>query len=457
MAKKYEIDMSEGPLTGKILRFAFPLMLSGMLQLLFNAADTVVVGRFAGSDSLAAVGTTGSLINLIVNLFMGFSVGANVLAARYYGSRDEKNLRETVHTSILVSLLGGILFGVIGFILAPPMLRLMGTPENVLPKSVMYMRIYFAGLPFTGMYNFGAAILRSVGDTKRPLYFLSFAGVINIFLNLFFVIVLHMDVAGVAVATVISNAIAVTLVMITLIRSNTIYSVKLKELRIHKNKLIALARVGIPAGIQGTVFSISNVVIQSSINSFGATVMAGSTASANIEGFVYIALNAFHHAALAATSQSVGAGRLERVGKTMRVCAACVTLVGAVMGVLLVLFREPLISIYSSDPQVIAVGMNRLIWVGTPYFLCGLMDMMVGCLRGMGYSVMPTVVSLLGACGSRIIWVYTVFALVPTLDILYLSYLASWALTAGVHLICYFCVRKRFIARNTKQPVQQPA
>lgn len=451
MAKKYEIDMSQGPLAGKILRFAVPLMLSGMLQLLFNAADTVVVGRFAGSDSLAAVGTTGSLINLIVNLFMGFSVGANVLVARYYGSRDEKNLRETVHTSVLVSLLGGLIFGLIGFILAPPMLRMMGTPENVLPKSVMYMRIYFAGLPFTGMYNFGAAILRSVGDTKRPLYFLSMAGVINILLNLFFVIVLRMDVAGVALATVLSNAVAVALVMLTLIRSDTIYSVRLKELKIHKDKLIALARVGIPAGVQGTVFSVSNVVIQSSINSFGAMVMAGSTAAANIEGFAYIALNAFHHAALAATSQSVGAGRLERVGKTMRVCAACVTVIGVILGVLLWIFRGPLISIYSSDPEVIAIGMNRLLWIGTPYFLCGLMDMMVGCLRGMGYSVMPTVVSLLGACGSRIVWVYTIFALFPVLDVLYLSYVMSWTLTAGVHLICYLCVKKRFIARNTSK------
>ena len=453
VTKKYEIDMTQGPLLRKILRFALPLMLSGMLQLLFNAADTVVVGRFAGSDSLAAVGTTGSLINLIVNLFMGFSVGANVLVARYYGSQDAKNLSESVHTSVVVSVLGGFLVGVVGFLAAPSLLRLMGTPENVLPKSVMYTRIYFAGMPFTGLYNFGAAILRSVGDTRRPLYFLSIAGVINVLLNLFFVIVLHMDVAGVALATVISNTISALLVILTLLRSDAIYALRLKKLKIHRDKLLALAQVGIPAGIQGMVFSISNMTVQSSINSFGSTIMAGNTAASNIESFLYIALNAFHHAALAATSQSVGAGRTERIGKTMAVCAGCVTVIGLAASSIVVLLRQPLVSIYSSDPQVITVGMTRLLWLATPYFLCGLMDMMVGCLRGMGFSAMPTVVSMLGACGIRVIWVYTVFAAFHTLEVLYMAYIISWTVTAGAHFICYLCVRKKFFARIRQQSV----
>ncbi len=448
MAKNYEIDMSQGALMGKIIRFSIPLMLTSVLQLLFNAADTVVVGRFAGSEALAAVGSTGALINLIVNLFMGFSVGANVLVARYFGSQDSKNLSEAVHTSVVVGLVGGIAVGIIGFFAAPPLLQIMGTPEDVLPKAALYTRVYFAGMPFTGMYNFGAAILRSVGDTKRPLYFLSIAGVVNVVLNLFFVITFHMNVAGVALATVISNGICAVLIFITLLKTDAAYGVRLNKLRIHKDKLVALARVGIPSGIQGMVFSFSNMTVQSAVNSFGSVIMAGNTAAANLEGFLFVALNAFHHAALAATGQSVGAGRPERVKKVLGVCATLVTVIGLAVGLMMVLFRGPLINIYSSDPEVIEVGMTRMVVMCSLYFTCGLMDMMVGCIRGMGYSVMPTIVSLLGACGVRVAWVMTIFAAFPTIGVLYAVFPISWIVSAAAHFGCFLAVYKRFMARN---------
>lgn len=302
----YEIDMCNGPLFGKIIRYAIPLMLSGVLQLLFNAADMVVVGRFAGSSSLAAVGATGSLINLIVNLFMGLSVGANVLVARYYGARDMKQLHETVHTSILISVISGVILIVVGVSLAKPLLTLMGTPENVLDQAALYMRIYFCGMPVMMLYNFGAAILRSVGDTKRPLYFLLISGAVNVVLNLFLVICFHLDVAGVAIATVVSQAIAAVLVLLCLMKSDAPYRVELKKLHIYKDKLLQMVQIGMPAGLQGIVFSISNATIQSSINSFGSTVMAGSTAASNIEGFVYTAMNSFYQTALSFTGQNMG-------------------------------------------------------------------------------------------------------------------------------------------------------
>ncbi|MGN0477998.1 MAG: MATE family efflux transporter, partial [Hominenteromicrobium sp.] len=378
----YEIDMCNGPLFGKILRFSLPLMFSGMLQLLFNAADMVVVGRFAGSSALAAVGSTGALINLLVNLFIGLSVGTNVLVARYYGARDMQQLHETVHTSVLTSLVSGAALIVIGVALAKPLLTLMGTPEDVLNQAALYMRVYFCGMPVMMLYNFGAAILRSVGDTKRPLYFLLIAGVINVLFNLLFVIGFHMGVAGVALATVISQVIAAGLVLFCLVRSDMPYRVELKKLRIYKSKLIEMTRIGLPAGLQGAVFSISNVLIQSSINSFGSVVMAGSSAASNIENFVYTAMNSFHQTALSFTGQNMGARKYERVGKIMRTCVLCVTVVGVVMGGGAYLFGANLLSIYTSDPEVVQFGLERMLFVCLPYFLCGIMDTLVGSLRG---------------------------------------------------------------------------
>lgn len=450
-AKSYEIDMCSGPLLGKIFRFAIPLMFSGILQLLFNAADIVVVGRFAGHQALAAVGSTGSLINLLINVFIGLSVGTNVLVANYMGSRQEKAVSETVHTSILLSVVCGIFLVFLGVLLAKPLLTLMGTPGDVLDQAALYMRIYFVGMPATMLYNFGAAILRAQGDTQRPLYFLFVAGVINVGLNLIFVICFHMGVAGVATATVASQCVSALLVARCLMREEGFCRLELHKLKIHKSRLLLMLRIGLPAGMQGAIFSISNVLIQSSINSFGSVAMAGSTAASNIEGFVYTSMNAFHQTAVSFTSQNFGAGKKERINKVLILCQASVFLVGAVMGNLAYLFGDKLLLIYSSDPEVIRLGMLRLQIICTVYFICGMMDVMVGSLRGLGYSVMPMIVSLAGACGLRVIWIFTVFQWFRSLQVLYLSYPVSWLITALAHLGCYIYVKKK-LDKNMQAP-----
>ncbi len=440
--RSYEMDMVNGPLLGKICRFAFPLALSSMLQLLFNAADIVVVGQFASDTALAAVSSTGAMINLIVNLFIGLSVGTNVLVARYYGMGDYKNLERVVHTSVATSLVAGGVLMIIGWFFARPMLELMGSPENVIDQSSLYVQIFFLGMPGNMLYNFGAAVLRSVGDTKRPLYFLMIAGVINVLLNLLFVIVFHMDVAGVAVATIISQYVSAILVFVCLLKSNGPYRVYLKRLRIHLDMLWGLARIGLPAGMQGIIFSISNVLIQSSINSFGSTAMSGSGAAANLEGFVYVAMNAFYQAALSFVGQNLGAGKYERINKILGLCVLMVTIVGIVAGVGVYLLGAPLLSIYNSDPEVIAYGLERLLLVCAPYFLCGIMDVMVGAMRGTGYSVIPMIVSIIGVCGVRVMWIYTFFAMDHSLFTLYISYPISWTATAAVHFISYVILKK---------------
>lgn len=441
--KKYEMDMCNGPLLGKILMFSLPLMASGILQLLFNAADMIVAGRFAGSVALAAVGATSSLINLIINIFMGLSVGANVAIAHFYGAGRDEEVSDTVHTTIALAFICGIILTVIGYVLAEPLLIMMGTPESVLPHSVTYMKIYFMGIIATLVYNFGAAILRAVGDTKRPLYYLTFAGVINIFLNLYFVIVMGMGVAGVAWATIISQIISATLVVITLIRSTTSIHLNLHKLRLNKDKVIRIAKVGLPAGFQGAIFSISNVLIQSSVNSFGAVAVAGNTACCNLEGFIYNSMNAFHQTAISFTGQNMGARKYDRVQKIMWICLACVTVTGLVMGGASVIFRGPLLGIYSDEADVVAFGIRRLVIIMSTYFLCGTMDVMVGSIRGMGFSIMPMIVSLLGACVFRIIWIYTIFRVINTPECLYYSYPISWALTFAVHMCCFFFVAKK--------------
>lgn len=451
----YEIDMCNGPLFGKILRFAFPLMLSGMLQLFFNAADIVVVGRFAGPTALAAVGSTGALINLLINVFIGLSVGTNVLVARYYGARDGQQLHETVHTSVLTSLVSGAALIVIGLLLAEPLLTLMGTPEDVLGQAALYMRIYFIGMPAMMLYNFGAAILRSVGDTKRPLYFLLLSGLVNVLLNLVLVIVFHLGVAGVAIATVVSQVISAALVAICLIKSDAPYRLEIKKLHIYKSKLLEMIKIGLPAGMQGAVFSISNVLIQSSINSFGSTVMAGSTAAGNIENFVYTAMNAFYQTALSFTGQNVGGKKYDRIGKIMRICVLSVTVVGLVLGGSAYLFGSSLLSIYTSDPQVIQYGLVRMMYVCIPYFACGIMDTLVGSLRGMGCSVLPMIVSLTGACALRVVWILTIFQMNHTLGVLFISYPVSWTVTALAHFICYLIVHHRLMQKQQPQAAQK--
>lgn len=443
----YEIDMCNGPLLGKIITFAVPLMLSGILQLLFNAADIIVVGRFAGNEALAAVGSTSALINLLVNVFIGLSIGTNVLVARYYGGKNHKEVEETVHTSILAALAGGVFLLMLGIFLAKPLLGLMGTPENVINQSVLYMKVYFLGMPAFQVYNFGSAILRAVGDTKRPLYFLLFAGVVNVVLNLIFVIQFHMGVAGVAAATAISQYISAVLIMRCLIRSDMSYRLIVKNLRIVPNKLKKIVQIGLPAGVQGAVFSISNVLIQSSVNSFGSVAMAGNTAAANIEGFIYTSMNAVYQTALSFGSQNFGAKNYKRMDRIQWICLGLVTAVGVVMGYGAVGLGRELLGIYSADAQVIQYGMTRLFIIGTTYSLCGIMEVMVGGLRSRGYSVMPMLVSLTGACAFRVLWIFTVFAMDPTPQTLYVSYPVSWGLTAGVHIVCYLVVRRKAIAR----------
>lgn len=457
MAKRsYEVDMCRGPLLGKILIFAFPLMLSGILQLLFNAADIVVVGRFAGSQALAAVGSTGALINLIINVFIGLSVGANVLVARYYGAGEKEQVSQAVHTSVLLSLLCGVVLIAVGVLLAQPLLELMGTPDDVIDMSATYMRIYFCGMPVIMLYNFGAAILRSVGDTKRPLYFLIVAGLINVVLNLFFVIVCGMDVDGVALATVISQVVSAGLILLCLMRMEGPCHLDLHKLHIYKDKMWQIVRVGLPAGLQGCIFSISNVLIQSSVNSFGSVAMAGNTAAGNIEGFVYTGMNAIYQTALSFTSQNYGARQYHRISRVMRLCLALVTAVGLGLGLTAVLFHNQLLGIYSSDPQVIAYGTMRMRFVATLYFLCGIMDVMAGVMRGMGYSILPMIVSLTGACGLRILWIFTLFAANRTLSMLYVSYPVSWFITALAHLGCYFWVRRKMPREDAPLPEPEP-
>lgn len=448
ISKSYEMDMCSGPIFSKIVAFAIPLILSGILQLLFNAADIIVVGRFAGSESLAAVGSTSSLINLLVNVFVGLSVGANVMVARYYGGQNHRDLEETVHTAMLLAAIGGVGLIVVGVLLARPLLELMGTPENVLPLAALYMRIYFVGMPVTLLYNFGSAILRGVGDTRRPLYFLLVAGIVNVVLNLFFVIQFSMGVAGVALATVISQTISAALIVRCLVHTDSSYRLNLRNLRIVPEKMKTIVQIGFPAGLQGAIFSISNVLIQSSVNSFGSLVMAGNTASANIEGFIYTSMNAIYQTALSFTSQNFGARQFKRMTKILLYCLGVVTFVGAAMGFGALAIGDQLLGIYSSDPEVIQYGLYRLTIIASTYFICGWMDTMVGGLRGMGYSVAPMIVSLTGACAFRILWIFTVFAMDRTLETLYISYPVSWAITAAAHVITYLIVRRKLARKK---------
>lgn len=435
--KSYEMNMCEGPLFGKIVVYSVPLILSGVLQLLFNAADTIVVGRFAGSEALAAVGSTASLINLLTNVFMGLSIGANVLIARYYGAGKEKEASKAVHTSIMLSLICGVILTGIGIVAARPLLTLMGSPTDVIDLSVLYIRIYFAGMPVILLYNFGSAILRAIGDTKRPLYYLTFAGVINVILNLIFVIAFKMSVAGVALATILSQVVSAWLIIRCLMNLDGMCKLELGKLSVDVPMMKNMIKLGLPAGMQGSIFSISNVLIQSSINSFGSVVMAGNAAASNVEGFTYIAMNALHQTALTFTSQNFGQRKFDRIKRIQITCVGMVIAVGLLVGGGSYLLGETLLQFYSTDAEVIQYGLLRMSIIAVFYFLCGVMDVMVGGLRGLGYSVMPMVVSLIGACGLRILWIFTVFAKYRTLEMLYISYPITWTITASVHIICY--------------------
>ncbi len=448
-SKNYTMNLCEGSILNKLLLFSLPLIASSVLQLFFNAADVIVVGQFAGDNSLAAVGSNGSIINLLTNVFMGLSVGANVLVARYFASKEEQELRKTVHTAITVSVICGILLAIIGFFAAKQLLIWMQSPAEVIDLAALYLRIYFLGMPAMMAYNFGAAILRGVGDTKRPLYYLSFAGMINIVLNLIFVIIFHMDVAGVALATVISQCVSAVLVLRCLTRETGAIRLEKQYLGVDKTTLIRILQIGLPAGVQGSLFSLSNVVIQSSINSFGNIIVAGNSAAANVEGFVYVAMNAFSQAIVAFVSQNIGAGKYERINRIVITTQLCVLAVGLVLGNAVYFFGEPILHLYSESDAVIQAGIKRLSVICTTYALCGMMDSMVGALRGLGYSVMPMIVSLLGACVFRIAWISVFFQMEQyhTIDTVYFAYPISWGLTLGVHILCFLIVRWRLKKR----------
>lgn len=445
----------------KIVTFSIPLMLSGLLQLLYNAADVIVVGRFTGSTALAAVGSTGSLTNLVVGLFMGLSVGANVAVAQYYGAGEHHHVSEVVHTSIAASLVTGVFVSVIGIIFAEKMLMAMGTPEDVLSQATLYLRIYFAGMPASMLYNYGSSILRAVGDTKRPLLYLTISGIINVILNLVFVIFFHMGVAGVALATIIAQIISAALVVICLMQYNGSCRLSIKDIKFHKDKLWQIIKIGLPAGLQGTIFSLSNVMIQSSVNSFGSNVMAGNSAASNIEGFIYVSMNTLYHTALTFTSQNVGARQYKRVKRVFGICALLVTGIGIGLGTIGLLFGEQLLGIYApGDTVVIGFGLIRMAVICSTYFLCGLMDVFVGMLRGMGASFTPMVVSIIGVCGFRMVWIWTVFARHRELRTLYISYPISWSATAFIHLMTFLVLFSRLQRKNAnpvmaERPVEE--
>lgn len=450
-SKKYEMDMCSGSVLKKILLFALPLMCSSILQLLFNAADIIVVGNFAGDHSLAAVGSTTSLINLLTNFFMGLSIGANVLVARFYGAKQEKDVSKTVHTAMLLSIISGVVLTLIGCIGAEKILILMQTPDDVLRLAVVYLRIYFLGMTATMIYNFGSAILRATGDTKRPLYYLFGAGIVNVLLNLFFVIVLKMDVAGVAAATAISQCLSAFLIVRCMMKDVGCIKLNVRKLRIDKNIFLKILQIGLPASFQSVLFSFSNVIIQSSVNSFGAVTVAGNSAAANIEGFVYVAMNAFHQATISFTGQNLGAGKYERISKILITAEVCVLVVGLVLGNVVVFFGKPLLGLYTENPKVVVAGMKRLNVISRTYALCGMMDTIVGSLRGLGYAIMPMIVSLIGACGLRLLWIFTFFRMEAfhTVTSLYATYPVSWTITFVAHLICFTVVWKKMRRRMT--------
>ena len=435
--------MCNGTIMDKLISFSIPLMLSGILQLMFNAVDIVVVGRFSGSQALAAVGSTTALINVFTNLFIGISLGANVLAARYYATGKTKEMSETVHTAIALALVSGVAMAVIGVVFARGALEIMGTPDDVIVKSTLYMRIYFCGMPFFMMYNYGAAILRAVGDTKRPLIFLIVSGVINAVLNLFLVIGFHLDVAGVGIATVISQLVSCILVLRCLHHTESSYQLHLAKLRIRSVYLKQIFEVGVPAGIQSTVINISNAMLQSSVNSFGSIAMAGYTASNNIFGFLYVSVNSFTQACMSFTSQNYGVKKLKRMDRVLIDCMILSVVVTLILGSSVYIFGPELLHIYSNQADVIKYGMEIFSYTTVTYFLCGLMDLFPGALRGMGYSTVPMILSIIGTVGVRIIWIYGLFPSHRSLTFLFLSYPVSWIATIIMQVICFWFVRKK--------------
>lgn len=441
-SNKYEIDMCNGSIMDKLVSFALPLMLSGILQLMFNAVDIIVVGRFSGSEALAAVGSTTALINVFTNLFIGISLGANVLAARFFAAGRKEEMSETVHTSITLALISGILMAFVGLVFSKGALELMGTPEDVIGLSTLYMRIYFMGMPFFMLYNYGAAILRAVGDTKRPLYFLIIAGVINAGLNMILVIVFGLGVAGVGIATVFSQMVSCVLVLICLCRTEGSYKLSFSKLSMKGYYLKQIFQVGIPAGIQSTVINFSNALLQSSVNSFGSTAMAGYTAANNILGFLYVSINSVTQACMSFTSQNFGVGKYKRMDRVLMDCMILSVGAALVLGCGAYFFGAEILQVYTEEADVIQCGVEILSITTVPYFLCGIMDLFPGALRGMGYSAVPMVLSIIGTVGMRVLWIFVFFPQHRSLYFLFISYPASWIATIVMQVVCYYFVRK---------------
>ncbi|MFI3168087.1 MAG: MATE family efflux transporter [Bacillota bacterium] len=443
--KNYEINMTDGNLFIKIFKFSIPLIITGVLQLLYTAVDMIVVGKFAGAAALSAVGSTTALVNMIINIFMGLSVGVGVCISRYYGAKDYDSMEKTIHTAIALAIIGGIFLACISRFILEPILVAMSTPTEVLTNALLYLQILFLGMPFNLIYNFGAAMLRATGDTQRPLKFLASAGVVNVIFNLIFVIVFDMGVAGVAIATIISQFLSSSMVMISMMKGKGILKFEIKKLKIHKTQFKKIVRIGLPAGIQASLFSISNVMVQSSINSFNSTIItAGNAASTSLEGFMYVATNSVTQAAMTASGQNMGAGEYSRVKKGAGISVLMSIIVSTVLGVFFIIFSENLVALYSDgDIEVIAVGVQRLKYMATFYVACALMDVMVGQLKGMGYYIFPTIVSFCGVCVFRIFWVSVVFAIYPTLDTIFLVYPISWSITAFMQLIILVVAMKK--------------
>lgn len=443
--------MVNGSIMDKMISFALPLMLSGILQLLFNAVDIIVVGRFSGSQSLAAVGSTSSLINMLTNLFIGISLGANVLAARFYAAGKHKEMSETVHTAIATAFVSGVIMIFVGILLSRPALELMDTPSDVIELSTLYIRIYFLGMPFFMLYNYGAAILRAVGDTKRPLIFLVISGVVNACLNMLLVIVFHLDVAGVAIATVISQVISCVLVIGCLYKTDAVYRLRFKKLRINRKYLVQILRIGIPAGLQSTLISFSNVLLQSSVNSFGSIAMAGYTAANNILSFLYMAANAVTQACMSFTSQNFGARKPKRMDRVIIDGMILQFVICLILGTLAYVFGSQISSIYTDNSDVIKCSVEILALTTIPYFLCGIMDAWPGIIRGMGRSTVPMILCIIGTVGVRILWIFFFFPHHRTLRYLFISYPVSWIATIIMQLAYFFIIRKE-IHRELNAP-----
>ena len=440
---KYEIDLCNGTLMDKLIVFAVPLMISGVLQLMFNAVDIIVVGQYSGSQSLAAVGSTTALINIFTNLFIGISMGVNVLAARFYAAGQDQQMSETVHTAILVALISGVIMTFVGVGMARWALEVMATPDDVIDLSTLYMRIYFLGMPFFMLYNYGAAILRAVGDTRRPLLFLIVAGITNAMLNVILVVKFHMAVEGVAIATVVSQLISCILVLRCLYQSESSYQLRFSKLRVNVSYLSQIFQVGIPAGIQSVVINFSNAMLQSSVNSFGSTAMAGYTAANNLLGFLYASVNSVTQACMSFTSQNYGVGKFKRMDRVLIDCALISVVFAGTLGTIFYVFGSEILQIYTKDPEVIKAGMEIISITTIPYFLCGIMDLFPGAMRGMGRSGVPMILSIIGTVGTRIVWIYGIFPLHRSLFVLFISYPGSWLITIAMQVICFFIVRKQ--------------